>query len=134
MNMSKSVWVEMQELIVGVINDNVVLDQTVVDDTADDIARKICKLLDMLDEVQDANYGTWMEARQVLNDFMDKKERVECLKRTGKDLEANRTKLIGILGCSEGQENIKPIVDSLHANRRLITENQEAIKDASIER
>jgi DNA invertase Pin-like site-specific DNA recombinase len=130
MNMSKSVWIEMQELIAKVINDNVVLDQVLVDDVADEIARNMCKLLDMPDEVQDANYGTWMEARQALNDFMDKKEKVEGLKQECKELDNERSKLIVQLENAVGYENIKPIVDSLHDNRKLVTENLEAIKDA----
>jgi hypothetical protein len=130
MNMSKSVWVEMQEQVVKIVNDHMVYGTEVVDDLADDIARKICEVLDMPDEVQDTDYEKWMEARKVLTEHMNKKEAIGLLKQECKELDNERSKLIVQLENAVGYENIKPIVDSLHDNRRLVTENLEAIKNA----
>jgi hypothetical protein len=134
MNMSKSVWVEIQEAVSEIIENAFPMEHmATVDDTADAVARKVCEMLDIPDEVQDTNYDTWMETRTALNEFMDKKEVFEMLKREGRDLNENRIDLIVQLENAEGYENIKPLVDSLHDNRKLITANQEAIKNAESE-
>jgi Fe2+ or Zn2+ uptake regulation protein len=61
---------------------------------------------------------------------MDKKETIGLLKQENIKLDEQRHGLIAQLENAEGHENIKPIVDSLHTNRKLVTENLEAIKDA----